>query len=57
LITFERGVTFKSKDYRIKGCDRYKRMTLATDEFIRRFPQPRAAKTTAPPSMTSGLPR
>ena len=33
----ERGVTFKWKDYRIKGRDRYKRMTLATDEFIRRF--------------------
>jgi hypothetical protein len=33
----ERGVTFKWKDYRIEGRDRYKRMTLATDEFIRRF--------------------
>jgi hypothetical protein len=32
-----RGVTFKWKDYRIEGRDRYKRMTLATDEFIRRF--------------------
>ena len=31
------GVTFKWKDYRIKGRDRYKLMTLATDEFIRRF--------------------
>jgi predicted Zn-ribbon and HTH transcriptional regulator len=38
LISFdERGVTFKWKDYRIEGHDRYKRMTLATDEFIRRF--------------------
>jgi len=38
LMTFdERGVTFKWKDYRIEGRDRYKRMTLATDEFIRRF--------------------
>ena len=38
LIAFDdNGVTFKWKDYRIKGCDRYKRMTLATDEFIRRF--------------------
>jgi hypothetical protein len=38
LISFdERGVTFKWKDYRIKGRDRFKRMTLATDEFIRRF--------------------
>jgi Putative transposase len=33
----EAGVTFKWKDYRIEGRDRYKRMTLATDEFIRRF--------------------
>ena len=31
------GVTFKWKDYRIEGRNRYKRMTLATDEFIRRF--------------------
>jgi predicted Zn-ribbon and HTH transcriptional regulator len=31
------GVTFRWKDYRIKGRDRYKRMTLTTDEFIRRF--------------------
>jgi hypothetical protein len=38
LIAFDaRGVTFKWKDYRIAGRDRYKRMTLATDEFIRRF--------------------
>ncbi|WGS18232.1 MULTISPECIES: IS91 family transposase [unclassified Bradyrhizobium] len=33
----EGGVTFKWKDYRIEGRDRYKQMTLATDEFIRRF--------------------
>jgi predicted Zn-ribbon and HTH transcriptional regulator len=33
----QRGVTFKWKDYRIAGRDRYKQMTLATDEFIRRF--------------------
>ena len=33
----EQGVTFKWKDYRIEGRDRYKCMTLATDEFIRRF--------------------
>jgi hypothetical protein len=32
-----RGVTFKWKDYRIEGRDRYKQMTLATFEFIRRF--------------------
>jgi hypothetical protein len=33
----ERGVTFKWKDYRIKGRDRSRRMTLGTFEFIRRF--------------------
>jgi Putative transposase/Transposase zinc-binding domain len=33
----ERGVTFKWKDYRAKRRDRYKTLTLATDEFIRRF--------------------
>ena len=33
----EGGVTFKWKDYRIEGRDRYKQMTLAADEFIRRF--------------------
>jgi len=33
----EMGVTFKYKDYRIKGPDRYKTMTLAVPEFIRRF--------------------
>ena len=33
----ESGVTFKCKDYRIEGPGRYKTMTLATDEFIRRF--------------------
>jgi hypothetical protein len=38
LIAFDQQrVTFKWKDYRIEGCDRYKHMTLATDEFIRRF--------------------
>jgi Putative transposase/Transposase zinc-binding domain len=38
LIAFDRnGVTFKWKDYRIEGRDRYKLMTLATHEFIRRF--------------------
>jgi hypothetical protein len=31
------GVTFRWKDYRIEGPDRYKVMTLATHEFIRRF--------------------
>ena len=33
----EKGVAFKYKDYRIDGPARYKTMTLATDEFIRRF--------------------
>jgi len=38
LIAFDRnGVTFKWKDYRIEGRDRYKTMTLTTGEFIRRF--------------------
>jgi hypothetical protein len=31
------SVTFKWKDYRSEGPDRYKAMTLAIDEFIRRF--------------------
>jgi hypothetical protein len=31
------GVTFKWKDYRAKGRERAKVMTLATHEFIRRF--------------------
>jgi len=31
------GVTFKWKDYRTEGRQRHKIMTLATDEFIRRF--------------------
>ena len=38
LIAFdENGVTFRYKDYRADGPARYKMMTLATDEFIRRF--------------------
>jgi hypothetical protein len=38
LIAFDKhGVTFKWKDYRIEIRDRYKCMTLTTDEFIRRF--------------------
>jgi len=32
-----RGVTFTFKDHRIEGPGRYKRMTLETGEFIRRF--------------------
>ncbi len=38
LIAFDNNsVSFKYKDYRLEGPDRYKVMTLATDEFIRRF--------------------
>src|SRR5215210_121229 len=38
LIRFDHaGVTFKWKDYRAKGRERAKVMTIATDEFIRRF--------------------
>ena len=38
LIAYDsRGVTFQWKDYRRKGRERYKTMTLDTDEFIRRF--------------------
>jgi hypothetical protein len=38
LIALDRnGVTFRWKDYRAEPCDRFKTMTLATSEFIRRF--------------------
>ena len=38
LIQFdEGGVTFRYKDYRRNGADRQQVMTLAADEFIRRF--------------------
>ena len=38
LIAFdERGVTMRYKDYRRSGPDQQQVMTLATDEFIRRF--------------------
>jgi len=38
LISADRNaVTFKCKDYRLKGRDRYKSMSLAPSEFIRRF--------------------
>lgn len=33
----EQGVTFKWKDYRVKGRKRQKIMTLKTDDFIQRF--------------------
>ena len=37
VSTDETGVTFKVKDYRIEGPGRYKTMTVAPAEFIRRF--------------------
>ena len=38
LIRFDaRSVTFRVKDYRLKGAGRRTTMTLATNEFIRRF--------------------
>ena len=33
----ERGVTFRWKDYRVKGHTRNKTMTLSSEEFMRRF--------------------
>jgi len=33
----DKGVTFKWKDYRLEGRERYGVMTLDTHEFIRRF--------------------
>jgi hypothetical protein len=33
----DKGVSFKWKDYRREGRERYKVMTLATHEFVRRF--------------------
>jgi hypothetical protein len=33
----ERGVTFRYKDYRRDGAERYATMTLSAEEFIRRF--------------------
>jgi hypothetical protein len=37
LAIDERGVTFRWKDYRAKGRTRHKTMTLAAEEFMRRF--------------------
>jgi hypothetical protein len=37
LALDEHGVTFRWKDYRATGKTRHKTMTLATDEFMRRF--------------------
>jgi hypothetical protein len=39
----EAGVTFRCKDYRRNGRERYRTMTLEPGEFMRRFPDPRAA--------------
>ena len=33
----ERGITFRYKDYRSNGRERFRSMTLAPSEFIRRF--------------------
>jgi len=37
LALDERGVTFRCKDYRRDGRERFRTMTLAPEEFIRRF--------------------
>jgi Putative transposase/Transposase zinc-binding domain len=38
LVAYDRdGVTFRWKDYRLDGHERFKTMTLTTFEFIRRF--------------------
>ena len=37
LALDDKGISFKWKDYRIEAPGRYKTMTLATNEFIRRF--------------------
>ena len=37
IALHDNGITFKWKDYRAKGRERQKIMTLATGEFIRRF--------------------
>jgi hypothetical protein len=37
IALHERGVTFRWKDYRAKGCTRHKTMTLPAEEFMRRF--------------------
>jgi hypothetical protein len=56
------GVTFKWKDYRAKEHERAKVMTLAIDEFIRRFlihvlPAASIASATTGSSPTAGAPR
>jgi len=37
LAMDEHGITFRWKDYRAKGSTRHKAMTLAPEEFMRRF--------------------
>ncbi len=37
ILLDESGVTFRTKDYRRDGAERYRTMTLGADEFIRRF--------------------
>jgi hypothetical protein len=37
LALDKRGITFRYKDYRRNGRERFRTMTLAPDEFIRRF--------------------
>jgi hypothetical protein len=37
IAATDEGVTFRVKDYRRSGRERYRTMTLSTGEFIRRF--------------------
>ncbi len=46
----ERGVSFRWKDYRAKGRSRHKTMTLAPQEFMRRFLLHVAVQQAATPS-------
>ena len=52
----DKGVTFKWKDYRREGRERYKVMTLATHEFIRRFLICRSSAACRMPRADSGKP-
>jgi hypothetical protein len=59
----DKNVTFKWKVYRIEGPERYKVMTLAVNEFIRRFlihgccPQASTASATTACSPAASVPR
>ena len=44
----DKGVTFKWKDYRIEGPERYKVMTLANPRVHPPLPDPRAARRLPP---------